>query len=261
MRAKAIPVFLILVFGLSLRWSPTRALPGARNTDAAAQGPSGASSPAVRVSLSASQDNTLYEHPDGLLSNGAGEYFFVGRTLESENSIRRGLIKFDVAGIIPPGSLIVSATLRLTMSKTIAGAQPVALHPLTADWGEGASDALGEEGIGAAATAGDATWIYSFYTTTLWTAPGGDFLGSPSATTMVGDEGEYTWSAPGLVSDVQAWLDAPSTNFGWTLLGNEKSSMTAKRFNTREHSNPATHPVLEITYIPIHAQFLPNIFK
>ena len=73
------------------------------------------------------------------MSNGAGQYFFAGRTAQAANSIRRGLIEFDIAGNIPTGSIVVSATLQLTMSRTIAGSQPVALHRLTADWGEGTS--------------------------------------------------------------------------------------------------------------------------
>ena len=30
------------------------------------------------VTLPAQQDNSLFEHPDGALSNGAGDYLFVG---------------------------------------------------------------------------------------------------------------------------------------------------------------------------------------
>ena len=38
---------------------------------------------AESVALQASRDNTLYEDPDGALSNGSGSYLFVGLTNNS----------------------------------------------------------------------------------------------------------------------------------------------------------------------------------
>ncbi len=215
----------------------------------------------VSTTLGSSQDNTLYEDAGGALSNGAGEYFFVGRT--ATNSIRRGVITFDIAGHIPPGSIIVSATLRLNMSKTITASEPVELHRLTASWGEGTSNALsGGGGLGTAATPGDATWIHRFYSSTLWTTPGGDFVVTASATTTVGSAGFYTWgTTAGMVTDIQAWLDTPATNFGWLLLGNETTTTTAKRFNTKENTDPTTRPALIVEYVPPYAIYLPIILK
>jgi hypothetical protein len=216
----------------------------------------------ISVALSSSKDNTLYEDAGGALSNGAGQYFFVGRTTQGANSIRRGLIAFDIAGTIPPGSIIVSATLRLNMSRTSAVPEPVELHPLTASWGEGTSNAPGGGGSGTAATSGDATWIHRFYASTLWTTPGGDFVVTASATTTVGSVGFYTWdTTTNMVADVQTWLAAPAANFGWLLLGNETTTTTAKRFNTREHSDPTTRPALMVEYVPPYAIYLPILLK
>jgi hypothetical protein len=216
----------------------------------------------ISVTLNSSKDNTLYEDAGGALSNGAGQYFFVGRTAQGVNSIRRGLIAFDIAGNIPPGSIIVSATLRLNMSQTSAVPEPVELHPLTASWGEGTSNAPGGGGSGTAATSGDATWIHRFYASTLWTTPGGDFVVTASATTTVGSVGFYTWgTTTNMVADVQTWLDAPAANFGWLLLGNETTTTTAKRFNTREHSDPTTRPALIVEYVPPYAIYLPILLK
>ena len=109
--------------------------------------------------LNASKDNTLYEKADGSLSNGAGQYFFAGRTNQGvPESVRRGLIAFDIAASIPAGSTINSVTLTLYMSRSNSGQgnQPVALHRLLANWGESTSDAGGQEGAGdAAAIAAD----------------------------------------------------------------------------------------------------------
>ena len=55
------------------------------------------------IDIVASKDNTLYQSATGSLSNGAGQNFFVGRTRQSSNSLRRGLIAFDIAANIPVG--------------------------------------------------------------------------------------------------------------------------------------------------------------
>ena len=88
----------------------------------------------------AAKDNTLYESPAGSLSNGAGQHFFVGRTAQSANSIRRGLIAFDIAGNIPAASTIDSVELNLRMSRTRSSVGLVIeLHRVLDDWGEGSS--------------------------------------------------------------------------------------------------------------------------
>lgn len=213
------------------------------------------------VTLNPSKDNTLYEDDQGLTSNGSGDYFFAGKT--NAGDIRRGLVAFDVASAIPAGSTIVSVTLRLALSQTRSGAQDVALHRLNADWGEGASNAGGEEGRGTTATPNDATWLHRFYETELWTTPGGDFAPVASATASVGGTfGYYTWgSTPELVADVQGWLDDPATSYGWLVLGNEGAEATAKRFNARE--NTADPPELMIAYtaseVPTAPVYLPML--
>ena len=87
------------------------------------------------VRLESDRDNTLYEDAGGQQSNGAGEFMFAGIT--NQPGLRRALIHFDVAGAaIPAGSTIDSVTLTLNLSRTNTGATPVALHRVTADWGQ-----------------------------------------------------------------------------------------------------------------------------
>ena len=210
------------------------------------------------VALEPLRDNTLYESEQGTISNGAGHYLFAGKT--DNGAIRRGLLAFDL-GAIPSGAVVVSASLTLNLSKSIAGETPVALHPVSAAWGEGASDAAGEEGAGATAEPGDATWIHTFYDTGLWATPGGDFDPAPSACTSVGGPGTYTWASPALAADVAAWLADPATNFGWALLGDETTHRTAKRFDSRENE-PANRPRLTITYtVELSQVFVPLIVR
>ncbi len=196
------------------------------------------------VSLQASHDNTLYEDLMGTTSNGRGAYLFVGDN--GAGVKRRGIVRFDLASI-PAGATITSVSLSMNVSRTRAGLQSIALHRATSSWGEGTSDAGGEEGIGAPATTGDATWIHRFYPSTLWATPGGDFAPAASATTSV-DTGSTTWSSAAMVADAQAWVNNPATNFGWVLKGNEVGSVTAKRFDSRQHPTLSRRPVLNITY-------------
>ena len=202
------------------------------------------------VSIGPSKDNTLYETPTGSHSNGAGQYFFAGTT--SLGVLRRGVVAFDIDGSIPAGSTISSVSLELHMSRTVSGPETIELRRLLADWGEGTSRASGEEGGGTAATPGDATWVHRFFDTDTWATPGGDFLPTASACMEVAQEDRYyTWgSTAAMVADVQGWLDNPSSNFGWLLLGNEARSLTAKRFDTKENGNPDFHPVLTVRFGP-----------
>jgi hypothetical protein len=194
------------------------------------------------------KDNTLYEYDptEGDQSNALGNHFFAGETAMGEP--RRGVLAFDIAGNIPAGSTILGVTLSLNMSRTgLDTPRTVELHKLLADWGEGTSVAPGEEGDGAPATTNDATWRHRFFDTIFWTTEGGDFSGTVSASQSVGAVGVYTWSSLQMRADVQSWLDDPTTNFGWLVLGDESDILTAKRFDTRESASP---PVLTIVYRP-----------
>ena len=200
------------------------------------------------VTIVPAKDNTLYENSAGTLSDGKGDYLFAGKT-STGGLIRRAVVQFDVASIIPKGSTIVSVVPTLHMSKTIAGATAVSLYRLIADWGEGTPNSAGNEGGGEASTTGDATWIHSFYSTTLWKNPGGDYAVTVSSKFDVGGIGSYSWpSTAQLVADVQQWLDTPAANFGWIVIGDETANATAKRFESRENATAVNRPSLKITY-------------
>ena len=205
------------------------------------------------VTIQASKDNTLYEDATGSLSNGAGEHLFSGNT--SNQGVRRAVMAFDVAGALPAGSTIDAVTLTLDMNRSQrAGAETFTLHRLESDWGEGSSVASGQEGGGGPAATGDATWLHTFYPSSLWTPAGGDFSATASASLLVDRKGSYTWgSTLEMVVDVQGWLDAPTNNFGWILIGNEAAIETAKRFGSRENGTAANRPVLEVTFTPAAA--------
>ena len=223
------------------------AAPSAAKQSAATKQPPGMPGETISqtVMLAPSKDNTLYESELGTVSNGMGQYLFAGNTGNGE--ARRAVIAFDLSAI-PANATVLSATLSLTVSKTKADETAVSLHVLQQDWGEGESAAVGEEGGGATAEPGDATWLFTFYNTADWATPGGDFDATALATTPVGGDGRYDWTSAEFLADVQAKVANPSGNFGWLLLGDESLSTTAKRFDSAQNEVEADRPVLTLTY-------------
>ncbi len=195
---------------------------------------------ATTITKTPSADNTIFS--EGELSNGAGQNLFAGFT--NGGAERRALIKFDLSSI-PAGSVIERVEISLTVNKTGTGDALFAIHPLTADWGEGPSDAAANEGRGQAAQPGDATWLERFLGDELpWATPGGDF-GDQSAAITIGGEGPVSFESEALTADVQRWLDDPESNFGW-ILRTLAEGRSAKRFGSREGAGG--RPTLTITY-------------
>jgi hypothetical protein len=150
------------------------------------------------------------------------------------------------------------------MSKTITGDVDVSLHKYVSEWGEGNSDAVGDEGAGTAAAPGDATWLHTFHNSELWAAPGGDFVADASATSTVGGIGPYQWSSTTMAADLQSCLADGAGSCGWLVMGDESQNATAKRFGTRENGTEANRPALTVEFImplPDYAVFAPIIIN
>ena len=169
------------------------------------------------------------------------------------SSLRRGVIKFDIAGSgIPAGSTIDSVSLSLDVVRwptTLGVDSFFTIHRITTDWNEG--NKTGNAGVGA--STGEVTWNSAKHSQTAWGTAGGDFVGTVSATSNSIVQAclcSYTWgSTAQMVSDVQGWLDSPSTNFGWLLKNAETTPETVRRFAADEHAT-ATPPTLTINYTP-----------
>lgn len=239
------------------------------------------------VSLTSAKDNTLFQYdPDDpssqFNSNGSGNFFGAGCTF-SRSQIQRGLIQFDLSGV-PAGAKVVpgSVTLRLYVvdapKKDPVKTRPfwlVRLTGLAQMWGEGISwsTAGGGGGGGAPAEAGDATWFHTQYDPDVhdptefipggsgfWPEMGalgnapvdaGALSGSRAGT--AGDKNEEAWfAAPGMADDLNAWLQDPSSNFGWIVLGDETiidpDASTKRGFASREHADPQLRPWLTFEY-------------
>jgi hypothetical protein len=188
-----------------------------------------------RVTIFADRDNTLFGNETN--SSGSGPFVRSGRTGGGGGGLlQRGLVRFDCTSV-PAGAKITGAELTLVLVSSGGLEEPsvLTLHRVLADWGEGAS--AGSGGLGSPAQPGDATWLHTFFPGELWATPGGDYAPGGSGQQSVGTEpGPVTWStSPGLVADVQAWVDAPATNFGWIVIGNETDFNSAKKFASREN--------------------------
>ena len=202
---------------------------------------------AATVTLYAVKDNTLIESDIGELSNGAGEGIFCGR-LGSNGSGRklRLVLAFNLSAI-PQNATITGASLRLYLEQGHGGTFTHNVYRLLNTWGEGTSNAFG--GQGTFSTPNDATWIHRFFPNTYWNNPGGDFSPTVSASTSVSNTSTaYTWIGQGLINDVQAWTNDPSSNFGWMIRGNENSLGTAKKFISSNWATNPNRPQLTVTY-------------
>jgi hypothetical protein len=210
------------------------------------------------VSIEAGADNTLYEDSISV-SNGSGTFMLAGRLSRQQYNIRRALVYFDVAGILPHNAIVEEVSVTLYLERGNGGVREMRLHRLNADWGEGDSR-VGGGGDGAPAAMGDATWQHTFYPDSFWGSDGGRYVGRVSASHLVGNPGgdednpsdiagPYTWeSTDRLVDDVRRWLHNPVKNYGWILVGDESVPSTAKRFSSKETTMPGQQPMLEVTY-------------
>jgi hypothetical protein len=222
---------------------------------------------AAMITIGASKDVTIFQNNVNN-SSGGGNGLFAGTN--GTSSPRRALIAFDIADNVPAGATISGVQLTLTLGQ-IAGmaassSATIGLFDVSEDWGEGTAetsnpltDSIGGQGQGAAATGGDATWNDSFYSATspiAWTHPGGDFSATASASNTITGAvtgTAYTWgSTTGMVGDVQAWLDTPSSNFGWMLKNSDETDATTfLAFYSRNTATSSFHPQLTITYTAV----------
>ena len=203
---------------------------------------------ATEVNLLPSQDNTLIGPGSGENSNGAGDGFYVGQIgfFGGTQVIRRGLLQFDLSEI-PEGATITSVTLNVSVVKAPnENTYDFLLHRCHESWGESGSDFPG--GVGAPAQPGDATWVARFHPDIPWSVAGGDFEADPSSTTMISGRDDYAFTGDGLIDDVQVWLDNPKLNHGWVMLGAEGTSLTARKFASREYFDASKHPILVVAY-------------
>jgi hypothetical protein len=182
----------------------------------------------VITNLACVADTTLQQDfPDNNLG-GADSFTAGGR---NQGGPTRALLQFDIAGAMPAGATIHSATLTVTVIAVNGPDSTFAVHRLLAAWGEGTgADFRG----GSPGGDGEATWNVRLGPGTPWATAGGDFAPTASATQTIGGTGSFSFTSAALAADVQAWLDQPGTNFGWLLRSqSETTPGTIRRFAGR----------------------------
>jgi hypothetical protein len=209
----------------------------------------GLAAQSASVTIQPDADATLYEDLNGNTANGAGPSVFVGVTLTG--SRRRALLHFDVASAVPAGARIISVQLQLTVAQTRSSrATAVDVLRVTHPWVEGTAIATGSGGGGGFAQPGDCTWIH-WSQPNLWTNPGGDFAATASGRFTLSATGPQVFGpSPGMVADVQSWLEGLVPNAGWMLKTDENVQQSAYRIYSREQFIPSQQPQLTIVYVP-----------
>ncbi len=169
--------------------------------------------------------------------------------------VSRSLIQFD----LPPeldGVEIISATLKLfgpiPWSGANASGEYIRACRVTQDWNEGTGSWW------AGSTQDGVTWNeYNYYDGLAtangnWGTPGGDFMLTDSATTIVPPY-PTTWIYLNwtVTNIVQTWVNDTYPNYGFLIKLDDESIPSSKggSFPSREHPD-IYGPKLEITYIP-----------
>lgn len=202
---------------------------------------------AETVTLTASADTSLFELDPGNNLGGSSDVA-AGTIRTGQRS--RALFKFELSSL-PSNATVSSATLTLKVVRVPSGGGPSStfnVHRVLQSWGEGTKGGA----RGSTASPNEASWNQRLTGASSWSAPGAaagsDYASSASASTSVSGTGSYSFgSSSGIVDDVQAWLNNPSSNFGWILISQSESvSKSARRFGARESGGNA--PTLFIQY-------------
>ena len=209
-----------------------------------------------QITLSASQDNTIFSESDS--SYGGAWCLLVGKpriTRPGKIFTRRVLLQFDLSSI-PQGSEIVAARLNMFRWELGGPGNSLRVFRLLEDWGEGSSGA-GEDctppprQFGKPPTDGASNWTYRFVPSAPWQTPGGTFRDAYSDSEIVQPAvSRVGLMSAGITSDVRDWVRDPSSNHGWILLGDEMELGTGMRFSSRQDTVASNEPSLTLFFNP-----------
>lgn len=142
----------------------------------------------------------------------------------------KALIQFNLSSLA--GRTIDSATLRL-YATAVNQDDIVDIYRLRRSWVEG-----------------EVTWNKSDISTNWGTAGAGntatDYYSTSTFARYIDTVGQwYSWT---VTSDVQAFANTPSTNFGWILYGRLCGNNRVTFASNQDNSSPAHPPELVVTY-------------
>ncbi|MGB9625798.1 MAG: DNRLRE domain-containing protein [Phycisphaerae bacterium] len=175
-----------------------------------------------------------------------GEQWYMHLYMSNHNPKRSDLVKFDLAGQIPAGQTIVSATLGLWVYQIV--------DMTSGDWADVAPYRVrGTRGW----VENQATWNV-FKGSTYWATAGCentsfDRYGAYDGTAIRFTKDSpvncyYTWD---VTSSVQTWYAGSEANNGWLVrIVAHDGGTDGLSMNTSESSSASYRPYLTITYVP-----------
>jgi hypothetical protein len=201
--------------------------------------------PPTTVTLGAAEDTYITADTTNgayILNYGKDTTMYVGEVQTSPNLEQRLLLKFDASGI-PPGSVITSATLRLTLNKIMSGSaanstKSLDAYALTQSFVEGTSSLVNSCPTGASWTNRDCG--------VGWTTRGGTYdattkyatgrVESSGASPLPGSfvSGWVTWDLTALA---QGWVDGVIVNNGFLVKSNATDQTYSLQFLTKENNS------------------------
>jgi hypothetical protein len=219
------------------------------------------------ANISSTGDNTLFQANNNDLGDPG---IFAGT--DGGTLFKYGLMAFNIS-TIPAGATITSATLDLYIGM-VAGSsgsnvtdfgplRTISLYDESQAWGAStnvaSASSFNGHGQGSAANPGDATWNYAAYNTTAWSTgdPANITSTSTSLATTSGIEGtngaEVQWTSTALATEVQGWVNTPSTNNGLVVVNDDSTDATdfLAFWGAQGAANAKNGmaPVLAVTYV------------
>jgi len=206
--------------------------------------------------LTKSIDATLFGFQNRIA---AGEERFMAGT--TKNGIRRALLKFptdDDDNTFPSDTKVECTEIRLITTRSDEERRTVPtpvikVHRVATQWTTTGGNNLQLHGLnGGTANARDTTWKYSSYPSTEWENSGGDFYNNVLGRNVEAGDLHWYGKTRAMAEVVQEWIDEPSTNFGFILIGSDETYTlpppgSYSRYNGIE-SSPDLIPRLIVTY-------------
>ena len=167
-------------------------------------------------------------------NNGGATSLYLGE--DFYGGFMRCLIRFDLPPSFTERTSISGATLSLTTGALTGGnpaAATVYVQRLTESWGQGngagPDPITGDYTYGQLCSVGGATWNQPFCSGVTWSTIGGsaDATLSGSASSPATPASVVQWNSAGMASDVQSWVDTPSSNHGWRLRSSSEGTLGA----------------------------------
>lgn len=226
----------------------------------------------VTVVIRATKDAMIFGQPNNTdtgNASGRGPALFAGA--DGGSRMKRSMLAFDVASAaIPANATILNVTMTMYLAQ-VAGsgggsegggqdARTFRVYSLQQNWGEGPSGLptspnVGGTGQGFVRQLGDSSWTYAIYDGNPWTAGGAlaSEVGNATFASPYVLNQPYSFSSPGMLSDVNAWVSGQAANNGWLVRSDLETTPTSflgfwSRDGADANANPALAPQLSITY-------------